>query len=80
MASTIAGPVLGVYVLHRFIVGHWGSWLVPGSASFVILAGPGDFSVTQAQAAPAGLLALVGSFLLFGLGTLAALTKHRWLR
>jgi hypothetical protein len=80
MAGTIAGPVLGVYMLHRFIAGNWGSLLVPGSASLVILAGPGDFSVTQAQAAPVGLLALVGSFLLFGLGTLAALTKHRWLR
>ena len=28
--------------------------------------------------APAGLLAVLGSFLLFGLGTLAALTKHYW--
>jgi hypothetical protein len=27
-----------------------------------------------------GLLAVVGSFLLFGLGTLAALTKHHWNR
>jgi len=32
------------------------------------------------KSAPMGLLAVVGSFMLFGLGTLAAITKHKWTR
>jgi hypothetical protein len=44
----------------------------------VMLAGPLECGVEKTQSAPAGLLAIVGSFLLFGLGTAAALTRHHW--
>jgi hypothetical protein len=32
-----------------------------------------------AKSSPAGLLAIVASFLLFGLGTVAALTRSAWI-
>ena len=45
-----------------------------------MLSGPTGFGAGTLYAAPMGLLAVIGSFLLFGMGTLAALTKHRWNR
>jgi hypothetical protein len=39
---------------------------------------PINFAVIKTQTTPAGVLAVIGSFVLFALGTVAALTKHRW--
>jgi hypothetical protein len=36
-------------------------------------------TVTWVRDAPTGPLAMLGSFVLLGAGTLLALTKHRWL-
>jgi len=78
MACAVAGPVLAIYFVVRFLRGGWAPRAVPIAAIFVMLSWPGDFSAHKLQTTPVGLLAVVGSFLLFGLGTLAALTKQRW--
>lgn len=80
MACAAAAPVLGGYLAARLIGGDWGPRVLPIAAVIVMLAGPGDLTATRLQTAPIGLLAVIGSFLLFGLGTLAAANKHRWLR
>ena len=80
MTFAVAGPVLGFYLLSRWLIGHWGSPVVPAAAVLAMLSGPTGSTTVTLYSAPAGLLAVIGSFLLFGLGTLAALTKHRWNR
>ncbi|MDB6068326.1 MAG: hypothetical protein JWR26_4534 [Pedosphaera sp.] len=79
--SIIAGAgvlLLGVCLLLRVRRGHWKPMETPLAALVVLLAQPGNFIVIQFFATPAGVQAIVGSLLLFGLGTLAALTKSRW--
>lgn len=76
----LAIPVLGVSLVVRWLRGQWIQPAVPIAASVVLLSAPGHAAATHLQSAPAGLLAVVGSFALFGLGTLGALTKHRWAR
>jgi hypothetical protein len=78
MPCTVAGPVLGAYLAARWFTGRWASPVLPLAALGVMLTGPGNCAVDAVQAAPAGLLAVLGSFLLFGLGTLAALTRRHW--
>jgi len=80
MACAVAAPVLGAYLSARFLSGRWGPPVVPAAAFLVVLTGPGDFTAAQIQSAPVGLLAVIGSFLLFGLGTLVAVSRNRWLR
>jgi hypothetical protein len=78
VACIIALFVIGAFLASRWLSGRWGPVVVPLAALLVLCSGPGHFAAVQLQSAPAGLLALVASFLLFGLGTLTALTKHRW--
>jgi hypothetical protein len=78
MTWVVAGPVLGGYLLARWLAGRWSSWAVPAATVLVMLSGPGNSTAGTLHAAPVGLLAIIGSFLLLGLGTLAALTKHVW--
>ena len=80
MICAMAAPVLVAYLLARWLSGRWGPRVVPIAALLSMLAGPGNFAAARLQATPAGLLAVIGSFLLFGLGTLAALTRQRWQR
>jgi hypothetical protein len=68
----------GASVWFRYIRGNWKPALVPIAACAVMLTQPASFLVIKTQSAPSGLLAMMGSFLLFGLGTLAALTKAKW--
>lgn len=72
------GFVLAGAVWCRYIRGNWKPVLVPIAAAAVLLTQPTSILVIKTQSAPSGLLALMGSFLLFGLGTVAALTKARW--
>jgi len=76
----VAGPVLGLYLLSRWLTDRWGSPVVPAAAALVMLSGPTGSTTGTLYSVPAGLLAVIGSFLLLGLGTLMALTKHRWHR
>ena len=75
MACAIVTPVLGVYLSLRLLQGYWGPRIVPIAALLVALSGPADAGVHRLQTAPIGILAMIGSFLLFVVGTLAALTK-----
>jgi hypothetical protein len=80
MTFAVAGPVLGFYLLSRWLTGQWGSPVVPAAAVLAMLSGPTGSTTGSLHSVPVGLLAVIGSFLLFGLGTLATLTKHRWNR
>lgn len=74
----LAAAVLAIYLAARVVRGHWSSRVIPLAASLVVLAGPAELGGNKLETFPTGLLAVIGSFLLFGVGTLAALTKHRW--
>ena len=78
MTFTMTLPVLVTFVVVRLVSGKWGSWVAPLAAFLAGLSGPCDFTTSQIQAAPVGLLAMLGSFAMFGAGTLVAVTRHRW--
>ncbi len=69
---------LMIYAIAQLFSGKWNHPSVPGAALWVILSGPNFYAVEYVRTLPAGLLAVIGSFLLFGLGTIAALTRSRW--
>jgi hypothetical protein len=75
---TIAVPVLAVWFMFRWLRGKWGHIAIPLGSLLVLLSAPGHVAAVQLQSAPADLLAVIGSFILFGLGTLGAITKRRW--
>lgn len=74
----MAGALLFVWWLRGFVFLRWSPWVVPGAAVLVALCGPAKFALQQLQTTPIGVTAILGSFLLFALGTALALTKHRW--
>lgn len=76
-ASGIA--VLAVYFGARGLAGFWGPGVIPlvGAASAVIA--PARNGILLLERTPVGVLILLGSFILFALGTIAAITKSRWL-
>jgi len=78
MTMILGGVVLNVYLAVQLFRDRWDQFLLPAATILVILAGPGDVLIGAMRSAPVGLLAVIGSFLLFALGTAAALTKHRW--
>jgi len=69
--------VLGIYACARVILGKWGPRVIAFSALTVIAWGPLYLAGGSLLRAPGGLLTLLGSFALFGLGTLAAFMKVR---
>lgn len=75
---TLAGLVLAIWTIRGWIWRNWRPIALPIAAGLVALCHPTHFVILKTQTAPAGVLYLVGSFALFGIGTLAALTKHRW--
>jgi len=78
MLLCIAGPVLLIALIHRIFSGDFGPMITPLAAIVVLLCSPGDLVVSKAHTAPLGLIAIVCSFGLFAVGTVSALTKHRW--
>ncbi len=78
VAYGTGGLLLAVSIFMKLYAGGWKPIVVPIAASLVLLAQPGDFLAGKLHSTPDGLLALMGSFFLFGLGTLAALTKSKW--
>ena len=70
--------VILVYCLSFPCRGIWRLFVVPAAALLVVLSGPSSAAVDELQSAPVGLLAVVGSFLLLGFGTVAALTRELW--
>lgn len=78
MPCALSSVLLGAYLVMRLLRGRWDLIILPAASLVTILSGPGISFVRHVQSAPAGLLAVVGSFLLFALGTGAALTKNHW--
>jgi hypothetical protein len=72
------GLVLGVCLLMRTFRGHWQPIAAPIAAVLVLLTQPGNFVGNELHSTPVGIRVVTGSFLLFGLGTVAALTKSKW--
>ena len=78
MPLTGGAAVLGCYLFSQLLCTKWDRLVVPASALMVMLAGPANAVADRMIAIPMGLLAVAGSFLLFGFGTVAALTRHIW--
>ena len=74
------GLVFACYLVTQLLRGGRGHLVLPAASILVVLSGPGNYLIGTLRDAPTGLLAVAGSFLLFALGTGAALTKHRWHR
>jgi len=72
--------VLGVYSAVQIGRGRWSLFSVPAAAALVMFSGPACAAAEGVRTMPSGLLAVLGSFLLFGFGTAAALTRHHWQR
>lgn len=71
----------GLLVLYGVLLRCRGIWrwlAVPVSALAVILSGPCCVAIDHLRSTPAGLLAVIASFLFLGLGTAAALTRDFW--
>ena len=76
--AAVAAFVLAICGLARWLAGEWASRLVPLVAGLCLAVAPAHPAFEMAKGSPAGLLAIVASFLLFGLGTIAALTRSEW--
>ncbi|HYG22048.1 MAG TPA: hypothetical protein VEH04_04635 [Verrucomicrobiae bacterium] len=78
MTCTFSIVVVIACAVVRIFRGRWEFQILLTSAVLVGLAGPGHVLVGVMRSAPGGMLAILGSFLLFAIGTGAALIKHRW--
>jgi hypothetical protein len=76
----LAAGVLAVCGLQGWIRQKRSPVAVPVAAALVALLSPANLAVVQLQATSVGVVAVAGSFVLFGLGTALALTKPRWNR
>jgi len=74
----IAALAVCVWGCRGFLFQIWRPLAIPAAAALVALSHPMNFVLLKTQTAPVGVLAVIGSFVLFALGTAAALTKHRW--
>lgn len=70
--------VLTIYVCAQIRSRKWDLPVIPGAAILAMISGPGANAVENVRTMPLGLLAVIGSFLLFGVGTVAALTRTYW--
>jgi hypothetical protein len=70
--------VLVAYSVAQWLRGRWANLVIPISAVVVILSNLATPTAQGARSLPAGLWAIIGSFVLLGCGTVAALTRHRW--
>ena len=77
---SIAVMVLTICWFRWWIQLNWSPVAVPVAGLLVALCSPANLAFVKLQSTPAGIVAIAGSFLVFGLGTIAALTKSRWSR
>jgi len=76
--DTVAGILLLVSCYRRWLRRNWSPVAVPIAGLLVAFCSPANSALGKIQAAPVGILAIGGSFLLFGLGTIAArIKRHR---
>jgi hypothetical protein len=73
-----ATVVLAVYGICQWHNARWDKLALPGAAAIVFMSGPCSTAVDGVRSMPVGLLAISASFMLLGLGTVAALTRHHW--
>ena len=76
--NCFALTIFASYLAVRVIFGAWSSRLVPYASALVLLSTPSLRLFAMLKGTPVGLLVLIASFVLFALGTLLALTRHRW--
>ncbi len=72
--AALATIVLAIWAIHRWRTGSV-SLVGPISAVIVLFSGPANWFSTSA---PAGIIALVASVALFGIGTVVAWNRHAW--
>ncbi|HTB83941.1 MAG TPA: hypothetical protein VK742_09835 [Candidatus Sulfotelmatobacter sp.] len=77
-ACLSGATVLGGFYILQICFRQRGPFIVPAAAVVVILCGPCVSLVDDVRSLPAGLLAFIGSLMLFTLGTVVALTRHLW--
>jgi len=78
MACCMAAPLLAAYAVARVLLGEWGPRILVIAALLAILSGPTGSGAVKLKTVPVGVLAVMGSFVLFAIGTAAAVTRHRW--
>jgi hypothetical protein len=78
LIDSAAGALLIVYLFQVIRSGRWKHRIVPISASFVLLSEPATILGSWLNGETPGMLAVVASFLLFALGSIAAFSKPKW--
>jgi hypothetical protein len=76
--SSSAVAILAGYFLFRWLRGYYPPVVLLAAASICLLAVPIQLAIRVFRASPVGLLSIMGSFVLFGAGTILAMNKHRW--
>ena len=75
-----AGLVITGYVVVRAIWYYWASRIIPAAAVLVIAWMPARVIFASIRTIPVGFVPVLIAFALFGLGTLIALRRDKWLR
>jgi hypothetical protein len=80
LVDSAAVVLLAVYLFQAIIFRRWRHRILPIIASLILLSEPGAFVGRWLNGETPGMLAVVGSFLLFVLGSIAAFSKPKWWR
>jgi hypothetical protein len=80
LVDSAAGMLLAIYLFQATIFRRWKHLILPAIASLVLLSEPAVILGRWLNRDTPGMLAVVGSFLLFALGTVAAFSKPKWWR
>ena len=78
LVDSAAGALLAVYLLQGIRVRRWKPLIVPISAASVLLSEPAMIVGKWLNHDTPGMVAVIGSFLLFALGSIAAFSKPKW--
>lgn len=78
LVDSAAGVLLAVYLLHATIFRRWKRLIVPISAASVLASEPAMIVGKWLNGDTPGMLAVIGSFILFALGSIAAFSKPKW--
>jgi hypothetical protein len=77
-ACLSGATVLGGFYILQICFRQRGPFIVPAAAAVVILSGPCVSLAGSVRSLPVGLMAFIGSLMLFALGTAVAMTRHLW--
>jgi hypothetical protein len=76
--SSAAVAILAGFFAFRALRGYFPPVVLALAGSIALCATPINFLIALLLTSPVGLLSILGSFVLFGTGTIFALNKHRW--